>query len=79
MLEVSTREPSKSRVVFLVCSRGRYTRNPSLDIYLLSVKYRILFQVRFGMPGTRHVNTGYTPGEAWSLQAVRQDLRGNVR
>ena len=37
MLEVSTREPRKSRVVFSVCSRGRYTRNPSLDIDLLSV------------------------------------------
>ena len=38
MLKVSTRKPRKSRVVFLVCSRGRYTRNPSLDIYLLSVQ-----------------------------------------
>ena len=37
ILEVSTRKPRKSRVVFSVCSRGRYTRNPSLDIYLLSV------------------------------------------
>ena len=30
-------EPRKSCLVFWVCSRGRYTRNPSLDIYLLSV------------------------------------------
>ena len=37
MLEVSTRKPRKSRVVLSVCSRARYTRNPSLDIYLLSV------------------------------------------
>ena len=37
ILAVSTREPRKSRVVFSVCSRARYTRNPSLDIYLLSV------------------------------------------
>ena len=37
MLEESTRKPRESRVVFSVCSRGRYTRNPSLDIYLLSV------------------------------------------
>ena len=37
ILWVSTREPRKSRVVFSVCSRARYTRNPSLDIYLLAV------------------------------------------
>ena len=36
-MAASTREPRKSRVVFWVCSRGRYTRNPSLDIYLLAV------------------------------------------
>ena len=40
MLEASTRKPRESRVVFSVCSRARYTRNPSLDIYLLSV-YKI--------------------------------------
>ena len=37
MLWASTREPRKSRVVVSVCSRARYTRNPSLDIDLLSV------------------------------------------
>ena len=37
ILAASTREPRKSRVVFSVRSRARYTRNPSLDIYLLSV------------------------------------------
>ena len=36
-MAASTREPRKSRVVFSVCSRARYTRNPSLDIDLLSV------------------------------------------
>ena len=37
MLGASTRKPRKSRFVLLVCSRARYTRNLSLDIYLLSV------------------------------------------
>ena len=37
ILAASTREPRKSRVVFSVCPRGRYTRNPSTDIYLLAV------------------------------------------
>ena len=37
MLEASTRKPRKSRVVFSVCSQGRYTRNPSLGINILSV------------------------------------------
>ena len=41
MLEASTREPRKSRVMFSVCPRARYTRNPSLDIYLLSVDSRL--------------------------------------
>ena len=41
MFEASTRKPRKSRVVFSVCSRGRYTRNPSLDIYLLAVVHKL--------------------------------------
>ena len=47
ILWVSTREPRKSRVVFSVCSRARYTRNPSLDIYLLGVHLGIIWQIYY--------------------------------
>ena len=58
-MAASTREPRKSRVVFSVCSRGRYTRNPSLDIYLLAVDRAV--QRLFPFPPLVDVLNGRTP------------------
>ena len=77
MLGASTREPHKSRVVFSVCSRARYTRNPSLDIDLLSVccieaKLRLVYcNLRF----SKVVRDHKRPLEANGAQLVNVSLK----